>query len=345
MLISIIIPAYNLESQITETLISLVNQTNNDFEIIVIDDGSTDNTYNVALSVLKDCSFCNFSVLTQKNCGVSQARNVGISKSKGEYIFFLDGDDYVSKDLVQTIKTHVDKTDEKLDVICWGYSKVNSDGVETLNYFKRYADETIVIKGIEVIEKIALEKSLSIAVGSAVYSKELLKKHGISYTVGCKSGEDQEFSIKVLAKSDNVLFINKTLSYYVSRKNSISNSYNVNKFDAVHAMESISKYLLAQGEEYSSLSHNFGNDKLIESYLVNYSSCLQNMDNKNTSQLNNEIERKYPGLNKKVLKMMRSNNFHDKQLIMKIILFQIHPKLFNFILNSNIRKKLKFRKL
>ncbi|UJF15262.1 glycosyltransferase [Jeotgalibaca sp. MA1X17-3] len=340
-MISVIIPAYNLEKQISNTLKSLINQTNNNFEIIVIDDGSIDNTKEVALKTLQVSNVNNFLVITQNNGGVSKARNVGLLKSKGEYIFFLDGDDYVSKDFIDTLYHYIDQSSTRMDVLCWRYNRINNTGKNTLNYFNSHIKEPFIISGIKAIEKIALEKSLNVWTGSAIYRKEILEKNEIKYTEGCKSGEDQEFSIKALAKSDNVLFINKTLSYYTSRIDSISNSYDINKFDAVSAMYRISEYLKKHGKGYNRVSYIFGNDKLIESYLVNYSSCLQNMENKNILKLNSEIERKYPGLNKKVSSMMKNNNVRDRQLLIKIMLFRIHPKLFNFILNSNFRKKTK----
>ena len=96
MLVSVIIPAYNVESQIVRTLESLLNQREKQFEIIVVDDGSTDNTNQVAELMLNESKHKNFKIIKKKNGGVSSARNMGIRESNGEYLLFLDGDDYVS---------------------------------------------------------------------------------------------------------------------------------------------------------------------------------------------------------------------------------------------------------
>jgi len=92
--ISVIVPAYNVEKYIPKTLKSLKNQTFKSIEVIVINDGSTDNTRNVIINELTGADF-DWKLIDQENKGVSIARNTGIEASNGEYVHFLDGDDYV----------------------------------------------------------------------------------------------------------------------------------------------------------------------------------------------------------------------------------------------------------
>lgn len=91
--VSIIIPAYNVEKYIPRTLESIKSQTFKDIEVIVINDGSTDNTLTIVKNFLKNVDF-SYKIITQKNQGVSAARNRGIKEAKGKYICFLDGDDF-----------------------------------------------------------------------------------------------------------------------------------------------------------------------------------------------------------------------------------------------------------
>ncbi len=92
--ISVIVPAYNVEKYIPKTLKSLKNQTFKSIEVIVVNDGSTDNTRNVIINELTGADF-DWKLIDQENKGVSVARNTGIEVSNGEYVYFLDGDDYV----------------------------------------------------------------------------------------------------------------------------------------------------------------------------------------------------------------------------------------------------------
>ncbi|MFN3692324.1 MAG: glycosyltransferase family 2 protein, partial [Fervidobacterium sp.] len=91
-LVSVIIPAYNVEGYIEKTIESVLNQTYRNLEIIVVNDGSTDKTREIAYNILKN-SGVNFKIIDQTNQGVSVARNVGIENASGDYIKFLDGDD------------------------------------------------------------------------------------------------------------------------------------------------------------------------------------------------------------------------------------------------------------
>ena len=88
MKLSVIIPMYNVEKYISTTLYSLINQNNKNFEVILVDDGSTDNTYNTAKSILSKGELIDYKFIKQKNSGVSSARNRGLVETTGDYILF-----------------------------------------------------------------------------------------------------------------------------------------------------------------------------------------------------------------------------------------------------------------
>ncbi|MEN3009351.1 glycosyltransferase family A protein, partial [Pseudothermotoga sp.] len=125
-LVTFVVPAYNVERYIPKTLNSLLSQTDKDFEIIVVNDGSTDNTYAVVKDILEKSDFRNYKIITNPNGGPSSARNTGIKEAQGEYIIFLDGDDYVSPNLVERIRKVI--STNKVDVICWKFQRVDEDG-------------------------------------------------------------------------------------------------------------------------------------------------------------------------------------------------------------------------
>ena len=106
-MISVVIPLYNKAQSIRKTLDSVLAQTYKDFEIVVVDDGSTDDSANVAEAVLRECTVygveCKGKVIRKANGGVSSARNAGILAAKGEYIAFLDGDDLWHPEYLETL--------------------------------------------------------------------------------------------------------------------------------------------------------------------------------------------------------------------------------------------------
>lgn len=114
MKVSVILPVYNVEDYLEQCLDSLVNQTYKNTEIVVVNDGSPDNSQKIIDKYSK--KYKNIISIKKENGGVSSARNLGIEKSTGEYIMFVDGDDYVSHDIIEKLVECIKK--EKCDVAC-----------------------------------------------------------------------------------------------------------------------------------------------------------------------------------------------------------------------------------
>lgn len=235
MKLSIIIPAYNVEKYILNTLNSLINQTKKEFEIIVVNDGSSDNTYLTTQMFFEESSFRNYKIINKENKGVSSARNRGLDEADGEYVLFLDADDYLLPSAVENILNIIEDT-QKYDVICWGFDIVREDQSYLRKYFDCYEANLSSMSGEEALRSVTIKETLWICTGSAVYKKDFLNNFSLKYTEGCINGEDLEFTYKVLSKAKKVKFIKKVLTHYIMREGSISNSYNINKFDAVDAM-------------------------------------------------------------------------------------------------------------
>ena len=112
--VSIITPVYNVEECIERCIDSVINQTYKDFELLLIDDGSKDKSIHIAKSLLEKTDI-NYKIITQNNSGVSAARNRGIEEASGEYITFLDSDDYVDSRFVELMYKKAETT--KCDVV------------------------------------------------------------------------------------------------------------------------------------------------------------------------------------------------------------------------------------
>lgn len=117
--LTIIIPVYNRESTIEQTIESIENQTIKDFEILTVDDGSSDNSKNVIKKLME--KYRNIRYIYQENAGVSSARNTGIKNAKTKYISFLDSDDFYEEKFVEKMLNKIEENNS--DIVCCGYYK------------------------------------------------------------------------------------------------------------------------------------------------------------------------------------------------------------------------------
>jgi len=303
---------------------SLLTQSEQHFEVIIVDDGSTDNTYNVIANILALHPDLSCKAIQTENQGVSAARNRGLTEATGKYVLFLDGDDYISTDLVRTIHTHTQASAP--EIICWGYSHVSEDGVTTLSYSSDYSD----ITGSEALTHIFVDKSLRIWTGSIAYKRELLLHHGLKYTERCVNGEDQEFIYKALSRAATVITLPDILSFYLQRNTSISNSYNVKKFDVVGVFKRVDAYFEAHPfEKLDMISPYIRNRELIENYFFNLKTCLNGTEGISIQELLRDIDHTYPELNQEMYELIRRYRGNDRRLALYIRAFLISPLLYH----------------
>lgn len=242
--ISIIIPAYNAENCIQNSLVSLANQSMKNIEIIIVNDGSEDNTLEVVNTIIKKYNFKNIKIINTSNRGVSAARNTGICKSVGEYIFFLDSDDFVSEDFINMLEYNMEFD---FDVIAWKYDLINKEKKIVSRYDERHSKLYDKLSSIEAVEYY-LEGKMRIWTCSAIYRRSFLLENDLKFSEGCKNGEDIEFIIKSLYLSTGVYFIDKTLSFYFLREGSISNKYDIRRFDVVEALIRTANFIREKSE-------------------------------------------------------------------------------------------------
>jgi len=237
--VSIIIPAYNTEKFIEKTINSVFKQQIDNIELIVIDDGSTDITQE-RINLLFNCSPAGIRtiLIKQENMGVSAARNRGISVASGEYIFFLDSDDYIHPDCLRELYENARL--ENSDVVYCGFDTVNNAGRRIRDFGSRY--RYFNGNGIFVLEKYLIGAT-HICSGSALFKRELLEKFKLRYTEGCIQGEDVEFVIKALFFASKVCCVQQALAFYVQRSGSAAASKNLSRFAYVDAMLRVRDFL------------------------------------------------------------------------------------------------------
>lgn len=332
---------YNIEDYIEKALCSLINQTVNNFEVILVDDGSTDKTYKKACDFLSKVEFKNYKIIKKSNGGVSSARNMGLTEANGDYVIFLDGDDYVSEKLVETILKKNQSEDS--DIICWGYNIVRANNSTITNYFDKYKKISKVLSGIEAINSIN-NGNMKVCIGSAAFRRELLQKYSLNFTVGCANGEDQELTHKCLCNAKNVLFINEELLFYVQRYGSISNSFNFKRFDSIYAIRRTYEYLDSQNENCLKIfSKALKTEIIINNFFGNLNDCLRYYKAankiKNFNNLLRIIEENYPGLIANMNIEFKSYNGTNLKTLAMTKTFLISPMVYAyfFYIGDNLK--------
>jgi len=243
MFLSFIIPAFNVEKYISKTLESLLAQTDKDFEVIVIDDGSTDGTRNVVTRTLSKSGFRHYRVISEENRGASFARNVGIKNAEGEYILFLDGDDYVAPSLVEEVKKKAEASFSQ--IVFWKFRVVSEEGQNFSRRqpsFDKLSPERIY-RGEEILRSILIDKNAWICIGSAAFRKDFVLANSLFFTENCRYGEDPEFTLKALCLASRIAFVNKTLLFYVQRRESISRTISLDLLQFPIALERVEEFI------------------------------------------------------------------------------------------------------
>lgn len=211
--ISVIVPVYNAAKYLDECIISIINQTINDIEIIIVDDCSTDGSKDIILKYIHDPRIKFLAI--EKNSGVSYARNTGLKCAKGEYIGFVDSDDFISNDMFEKMLK------SNSDIISCGYKKCDDEGNVISNH-------PFPLKSLKSHEEIC--KALSTAHETRfiwfacrnLYKRELITENKIQFNEKLKIGEDSLFNMYSFYYANSVSVINESLYYYRSNPNSIT---------------------------------------------------------------------------------------------------------------------------
>ena len=225
MRLSIIIPVYNVEKHLgkcIDSIQSALSQIDSDeYEIILVNDGSKDSSGEICDKYAM--AFENISVVHKDNGGVSEARNDGIRLAKGEFITFIDSDDFVNHSLLDAFKLINPEAD--IDVYQFGYTRFNQQKVIKEKNHK--ADREVDLSGKKVTDDV----TLIAAVWNKIYKRDLIVGNNIFFTKGRTNGEDVEFNVNVWLHSKKV-FLSKT-NYYMylcERDGSNMNSYSLQHF-------------------------------------------------------------------------------------------------------------------
>ena len=323
--ISIIVPVYQVEDFITSTIESILNQTFKDFEVLVVNDGTKDNSINIAKELTKNDE--RFIYIDQKNSGLSMARNNAIDIVKGDYISFVDSDDYLHCEHYKYMYNKI--IEEAADVCVCDVDLVRENRSFITSRKNNY---TNAITGIEAfVDEIQAISILSVA-QAKLYRRELF--NDIRYPKGLFY-EDKGTTYKLFLKAKKVSFVNKSLYYYTQRQGSITKGLSNKKIeDRIIVLKDMKIYL----KEH----------KIFDKYVKEYTVCYLLNIPLALGTLIAMYSNDYPRQVKELLMKVDSELFTFKNIfllrkinlkkMLGLLLLKISPKIF---LKIAVKQKLK----
>lgn len=238
--VSIIIPVYNVEQYIERCIESVLNQTYPDIELIIVNDGSLDSSHNIIINLLqKRESSIQIKYLKQKNAGVSAARNVGLSEANGEYIYFVDSDDYLEKccieELIATLKYY------NSQLVCFSCSKECMLSDDNKSYRLNTKKSINAALDMKVMGGYCWNK---------LFLNQVIKEHKLKFNEELRYMEDLEFVIQYLTYIKSSIYLDYNRFYhYLIRSDGTCGS---KKYDIYKGLLKSVELIIEIGREYIS---------------------------------------------------------------------------------------------
>ncbi len=309
--LSIIVPIYNVEKYLPKCLDSIINQTYENIEIILVDDGSEDNCGNVCEEYAKKDK--RIIVIHKENGGLSDARNAGIKIATGEIITYLDSDDYVDKDMYENMIKQL--KEENGDIVICG-TKIDFENGKTkikVNKQKEILDKK------EALIKLNSFSSFDMSVCNKIYKREIIL--GIEFPINKKS-EDYFVMYQYFDKASKIVIIPEAKYHYYQRSNSISRGKNIT-FDYIEGSKTQKEFF---DKNYPEISF-VGNTAYAFSYIATYNRCL-----KNSIELSKDKKKLFKKEVKKYIKDIRKNQYISGKKKMQAIIFSNSLLLYKILI-------------
>lgn len=303
--VSVVVPIYKVEQYLRKCVDSIINQTYKNLEIILVDDGSPDDCGKICEEYAsKDTRI---KVLHKINGGLSDARNFGLDVATGEYICFIDSDDFVNEYYVEKMLESALKNNS--DICACNFEYIDESGK---TWIRKEKEENVYSSSEAIKDIFTLEQNTEVMVWNKLYKRSLFVDNNIKYPVG-RIHEDNFTTYKLYDKANRVSLINDKLYYYLQRGNSIMSTFNQKRFDILIAIEEIKEYFKDRNGFTSSIQCN---------ELLIYLSLINNM-----------IKSNYNGKEKlEVVDKIRKN----KRVFLKNKIIPLQKKIMILILLTNV---------
>ena len=257
--ISIIVPIYNAEKYIEKCIDSLINQTKEELEFILINDGSTDSTD----ELIKKYNDKRIKYFKNKNQGIGKTRNFGIEKSTGKYLMFIDSDDYLKENTCEELYRRITK--DKSDLVICDFYKIYENGKLEEICLPSFKPTTLKKSPNLLID-------INLSPWNKLYKTSLVKENKIKFIENLKY-EDAPFVIETFDKATKISKVDKCLNYYLIRGNSETTVRDERTFDILKIIDIIRKYF--EGKDYIQETVK----KLIVRIITNYTIQQRNQKN------------------------------------------------------------------
>ena len=237
-LFSIVIPIYNSEKYLLDCIQSVQNQTYSDLDIILVDDGSTDSCKSICEKLLINDKRLRY--FYKKNGGVSSARNYGLREAKGEYISFIDSDDFIDKRYVESILELIDKT---IDMVVLGHLRYNENEKTSKIVKHKFINKTYTSNELkQIIIDDGRFNGFTVASACAVcFRTSIIRANNILFNETVKFNEDGLFTSEYVLHCSNNIILNYSKALYYYRINNSSATQQIVEYDEkyIHSMDNI----------------------------------------------------------------------------------------------------------
>ena len=318
-LISVIVPVYNVEKYLEKSINSIINQTYNNLEIILIDDGSTDSSGKICDRYEKLDK--RIKVIHQKNGGLSKARNIGIDNAKGKYIGFIDSDDFIKEDMYEILYKTIKDTNSDM-AMC-----------RVLDCFGKIPDidnsesKIFVYEPMQAIKKVMEAEDVSVHAVSKLYKKALFDK-GLRFEIG-RTSEDAIIMVELIDNCKRIAYINSYEYYYIHRENSITTKkFSSKNYDVIYAYKKNYDILSKKYPELLDIAKT----RLCWAYfnvLDNMIKSNYKIDNKIVKYLRNNF------------KFIIKNNYFTKSRKISMIILKVNTKIYSFAIKEFYKRQRK----
>lgn len=335
-IVSIIIPVYNTEHYLPRCLNSILQQTYPNWELILIDDGSTDRSFQICTDFAAQNNQKPIKLISQKNSGVSSARNKGIQEASGEFMTFVDSDDWVSPDYLELL---IGKYNESKSDIVIGNLSIEDEIHKTSSAFP---SENLLLTRDEFLKLFGKLYSETLLSGPCVklYSSSIIKKNQLSFEENRSLGEDLIFNLDYLSFCTSFCFFSNIIYFYRSvYDSSLSHKFNLKKSEIQYELyQKVIQFCLKQ-DCLNMVNQKYINTSFFrQTYIQMQTIILSDLDFSEKKKFLLQIIDSY--LPNSLLEQIEIVSLHNK-LVRFLIKHRLLKFLFLFVCLKNKLKKWK----